>query len=139
MSPKSISLILISIGAIGIMFGLISPYLIQACCVYMLHAYQKNISMLFFISVLILVAGVYLFTRREGEVRTIERILTPDEKEIVSALQKRKDRKATQAELRKELGFSKAKLSVLLSKMQERNLIQKIKVGRTNLVFLKEI
>lgn len=44
----------------------------------------------------------------------------------------------TQAKLRRELGFSKAKLSRILSELERRNIIQKISHGKTNTIVLNE-
>jgi len=44
-----------------------------------------------------------------------------------------------QSELVKRLGFSKAKVSLLLKNMEKKGLIERVKEGRTYLVKLKEM
>ncbi len=44
----------------------------------------------------------------------------------------------TQKELRKKLGYSEAKVSLILTDLERRGYIEKVKVGRGNVVFLKD-
>lgn len=62
--------------------------------------------------------------------------LKEDEEQVVSILEKR-DGQVEQGTLRVITGFSKAKLSGLLSEMEDRKVIHREKRGKKNLVFLK--
>ena len=54
------------------------------------------------------------------------------------AIIKRHGGRATQKELRRELPLSEAKISLLLTELEHRKKIEKIKKGRGNVVVLKE-
>lgn len=66
----------------------------------------------------------------------IEKHLKEDERLIVEVL-KAKQGRCSQATMRMATDFSKAKLSRLLMELEDRNVIQKEKEGKRNLVFLK--
>jgi len=105
--------------------------------------YYHQISLLFTPIFIIMIAfGFYLFLKTEKSTKKkirrtyAQEILTDDEKAIVAELKKKDN--ITQAQLREKLGFSKAKLSMMLEKMQSRGLVEKIKTGKTNFVVLKK-
>ena len=105
--------------------------------------YYHMISLLFTPIFIIMIAfGFYLFLKTEKSMKKkthrtyAQEILTDDERAVV-AEHKKKDN-ITQAQLREKLGFSKAKLSMMLEKMQTRGLVEKIKTGKTNFVVLRK-
>ncbi len=67
----------------------------------------------------------------------IEGYLKEDEEQVVTIL-KQREGSCEQGTLRVITGFSKAKLSVLLKELEERNVIFKEKRGKKNLVFLRQ-
>jgi uncharacterized membrane protein len=60
-----------------------------------------------------------------------------DERLVLDAI-KKEGGKIIQSDLVKNTGFSKAKVSKILSELENRNLIRKEKYKRTNLIFLNE-
>ncbi|MBW2964427.1 hypothetical protein KY363_03115 [Candidatus Woesearchaeota archaeon] len=66
----------------------------------------------------------------------IETHLKEDEQQVVNVL-KLKEGSCEQGTLRIATGFSKSKLSTLLTELEQRNIIHKEKRGKKNLVFLK--
>ncbi|MBU0461991.1 MAG: transcriptional regulator, partial [Nanoarchaeota archaeon] len=59
------------------------------------------------------------------------------EKLIVGMLHKNEGR-ITQKELRKEIPLSEAKISLLISELEHKSKIEKIKKGRGNIIILKK-
>ncbi len=136
---KTIGLLLSIIGAAGIFVVTSFISIFPACCEVGMEFYYDVLNILTPVFILILIIGIYLFFKPEKKIKVIKtrltKILTQDEKKVISSLKKGE---RTQAELRKELEFSKAKLSMLLEKMKKRGLLRKIKRGRTNIVVLKK-
>lgn len=88
--------------------------------------------------------GAFLWYRRKSTPQTptqsaepaLAKHLKEDEQQVVSIL-KNREGSCEQGTLRVITGFSKAKLSGLLSELEARNIIFKEKRGKKNLVFLK--
>lgn len=138
MKNKKLGLILSIIAIAGILASLSILFIIQPCCTLFMETYHQMLIILIPIFILVLTVGFYLYFQKEtkkfSKIRIFKEILTDDEKKIIDILKKKQD--ITQADLRRELMMSKAKLSMLLEKMQQRNLVKKIKKGKTNLVLL---
>lgn len=138
MKNKKLGLILSIVAVIGILASLSIMFIIQPCCTAFMETYHKMLILLVPIFILVLVAGLYLYfkqeTKKVNKIRIFKEILTEDEKKIINTIKEKEN--ITQAELRRELMMSKAKLSMVLEKMQQRNLVKKIKHGKTNLVVL---
>ncbi len=85
-------------------------------------------------SALIVIAliSVGFYIRRKGVDESL-----PDDLKVVLDVLKAKGGRATQKEIREELGWSEAKLSLVLTDLERRGLIEKYKKGRGNVVFLK--
>ena len=128
------------LGIVGAMVTILLLNSISPCCDMFLETYKLVLTILVPLFILIIVFGLYMYFKPEKKtkiVRTrITKILTPDEKNVIKEL--RRNDNVTQAELRIKLDYSKAKLSMLLEKMQKRGLVKKIKRGRTNLVVIKK-
>ena len=65
----------------------------------------------------------------------ITHILPPDLLEVYTFIQKHK--RTTQKEVRKIIPLSEAKISLMISDLESRNLIKKLKKGRGNIIILK--
>ena len=66
----------------------------------------------------------------------------PKEEKLDKELQKmldfiKKHKRTTQKEIRKEFFLSEGKISLMVSELEEKGLIKKIKKGRGNIIFLK--
>ncbi len=73
------------------------------------------------------------FRRRE----VVEEDLPEDLKEVVEII-KNEGGRITQKELRKKLGYSEAKISLMIADLERRGIIEKVKKGRGNILFLKK-
>ena len=71
---------------------------------------------------------------KEKEFSIIKRALTEDEKKVVSEIERAG--KITQDSLRARLGWSKAKISTILTNLDKADIIQRERQGKTYSVFL---
>ncbi len=103
------------------------------------------ISLLIFAPAIFLIAVFLIFRlrgrRSDTPSKGIEEIsreeeLPEDLKEIVEILRKEGGR-MTQKELRKRLGYSEAKVSLMIADLERRGIVEKVKKGRGNVIFLK--
>jgi len=62
----------------------------------------------------------------------------PDDLKEVLEILKSEGGRITQKELRKRLGYSEAKMSLIVADLERRGLVEKIKKGRGNVIFLKD-
>ncbi|WP_457549789.1 helix-turn-helix transcriptional regulator [Archaeoglobus sp.] len=75
-------------------------------------------------------------TKKRREYKNKEGL--PEDLETILEILKDMGGRATQKELRKKLGWSEAKLSLALTDLERRGLIEKFKKGRGNVIFLKK-
>lgn len=76
-------------------------------------------------------------TEKTEETATEYRELPEDLAKIVEII-KREGGRITQKELRKRLGYSEAKMSLIIADLERRGLVEKVKKGRGNIIFLKQ-
>lgn len=141
MDNKTIAVLISLIGAMGAVtsFGLM--YLIPSSCPLVMEWYHQVLIFLIPIFMIIFSIGIYIFFKPETikikrvvTTGKIEKILTPEEIRIIKYLKEKEF--PTQAEIRKDLDIPRATLSVLLSRMEKRNLIKREKIGNKNYVKL---
>ena len=94
-----------------------------------------------FILAIIVVAAAYLYRIKTSEtVETIppdtEEPLPEELNEVLEEIRKVGGR-ITQKELRRRLGYSEAKMSLIIADLERRGVIEKVKKGRGNIIFLK--
>lgn len=94
---------------------------------------QYFIYYLFGAAFLCFVTGLYLGRRA----KPTPEFVVADERVVLDAIRK-EGGKIIQSELVKTTGFSKAKVSKILSELEERKIIRKEKYKRTNLIFLED-
>lgn len=75
------------------------------------------------------------YLKKSEIAETIE--VLPEDLRAVLELIKAEGGRITQKELRKRLGYSEAKISLILADLERRGLIEKVKKGRGNIIFLK--
>ncbi len=63
--------------------------------------------------------------------------LPEDLQEALSIIRKEGGR-ITQKNLRKKMGYSEAKMSLVIADLERRNIVEKVKKGRGNIIFLKD-
>jgi len=73
----------------------------------------------------------------DWEIKPTEHDLPEDLAEVVEIIAKEGGR-ITQKELRKRLGYSEAKMSLIIADLERRGIVEKVKKGRGNILFLKE-
>ncbi len=85
---------------------------------------------------------LYFLKRKEREIVEAsppishQEDLPEDLVEVLEILQNAGGR-ITQKELRKKLGYSEAKMSLIIADLERRGLVEKVKKGRGNIIFLK--
>jgi uncharacterized membrane protein len=94
------------------------------------------------------IAVLYIIKRREltgeGEFlipetpSELSSELPEDLRNVLEIIRKEGGR-ITQKELRKKLGYSEAKMSLIVADLERRGLIEKVKKGRGNIIFLKNL
>lgn len=80
------------------------------------------------------IVAIYVLKRRYTKKK--EEVL-PEDLKIVLETIKANGGRITQKELRKKLGFSEAKMSLIIADLERRGVIEKVKKGRGNVIFLK--
>lgn len=117
---------------------------------------KNSLLPLWLIGVVIVTCGAYLLYKKYGSrmnsVNSTERYPKPkapvseqlvdnvdedtDYTKIAALI--KKNRRLTQKDIRKEVPVSEAKVSLMLTEMEEKGLIKKVKKGRSNIILLKE-
>jgi uncharacterized membrane protein len=93
--------------------------------------------LIFLVLFLILsLTGYYVFKKMGGKVSKKTEFMKEDEKIIIDLV--RENEGIVQKRLADKTGFSKAKVSKIISDLQKRNIVEIEKIGRRNKVFLTE-
>ncbi len=89
------------------------------------------------IAAVAIMLGIFFFmSRGKPTIETVMTILNDDEKKVVNLLMEKGV--LTQKQIARECDFSKPKVSRLVTNLEERGIVEKRPVGRTNKVKLKE-
>jgi uncharacterized membrane protein len=108
----------------------------------------------------IIVAGLFIIRRRSVRIAEPQRVVEqqkiaeqpekeethideaqaeiPDDLKEVLEILKKEGGRITQKELRRRLGYSEAKMSLIIADLERRGFVEKVKKGRGNTIFLKE-
>ncbi len=104
------------------------------------HEYFKETNYLQIIIVIILVIIIYFIIKYR---KTIKKIVETTEKPKVSDLAdevtsfiKKQSGRTTQKDIRKQFPLSEAKISLVISELEEKNIVKRIKKGRGNIIVL---
>ena len=89
------------------------------------------------IAIIVMSALVYIIRKKKSPKKTQEQPIIANDLEKVIAVLKRKDNRATQKEIRKELNLSEAKVSLMIADLESQGKIRKIKQGRGNIIVLE--
>lgn len=89
--------------------------------------------------ILLLAAVIYIIykSRKKKEKETKTEVIEDDADAVIKFLKKEKGR-ATQKEIRKNFPQSEAKISLIISDLEDRGVVKKIKKGRGNIIILKK-
>lgn len=96
-----------------------------------------------FVGVLLIVAAFFYFKNLNSNKSLGKEEDVPDSPDfpedlaLVMEILTQNDGRMTQLDLRKRLGFSEAKVSLMVSDLEERGLVKRIKKGRGNIIILK--
>ena len=95
--------------------------------------------LLFLGSFVVITGLIYL---AYSKLKKIKPIILPKEEKIDSELQKvldfiKKHQRTTQKEIRKEFPLSEGKISLMITELEQKDLIKKIKKGRGNIIVLR--
>ncbi|RLI80260.1 hypothetical protein DRP05_01365 [Archaeoglobales archaeon] len=81
---------------------------------------------------------LYYLKRKERPEIKVELDELPEDLIEVVEIIKKKGGRITQKELRKKLGYSEAKMSLIIADLERRGIVEKVKKGRGNVIFLKD-
>ncbi len=95
---------------------------------------------LILIPILVAIAPIFYFLwlRRKRKRFEEDKESLPEDLALLLSTLKSLGGRASQKELREKIGWSEAKLSLALTDLERRGLIEKYKKGRGNIIFLKE-
>jgi len=79
---------------------------------------------------------LYLIKARSKKTEFSEAL--PEELEKALEIIRKEGGRITQKELRKKLGYTEAKMSLIIADLERRGLVEKVKKGRGNIIFLKQ-
>ena len=141
---KILLIILIVVVSYFLIFLIIKPFFAPKDMMGMMEQISGGLNNANLLSLIIaLIIGViisfYLFKREEKEEKfnIIRKILSNDERKILDEI--KKSGEITQDSLRLRLGWSKAKISTILTNLDKRELIQKERIGKTYKVHLQKM
>ncbi len=96
---------------------------------------EEKINYSFFILIIVLTIifiGLYFYRKRKAVIKPEETDLLNKVLDII-----KKEKRTTQKEIRKLIPYSEAKISLILTELEAKGKIQKIKKGRANVIILK--
>ena len=114
---------------------------------------SQNYNFIMILGILLIILAIFLYYKKKKKPKKqvqskkkttikskptpekITHILPPDLLELYTFIQKHK--RTTQKEIRKIIPLSEAKISLMISDLESRNLITKLKKGRGNIIILK--
>lgn len=101
---------------------------------------EESYALYYIIGAVVLVVVLFLFyffRKKEPEIKVgIEDV--EDEAEKVLSFIKKEGGRITQKDIRKHFGVSEAKISLVITELEHKNKIQKIRKGRSNIIILKK-
>ncbi len=102
--------------------------------------FEKKFDYALIVIIVVLVLLIIYFVlrlKKKGEKKIEKSFETKDDVEKVVRILKEEDGRMTQKDLRKRLNLSEAKVSLLIAELESKNIVEKIKKGRGNIIILK--
>lgn len=97
----------------------------------------QDYSLYVLIGVVIVIAVLALVLVKVSRLKPVKEERLPEDLENTLKVIRRQGGRTTQKEIRKALGLSEAKVSLMVADLEERGLVRKIRKGRGNIVTLK--
>jgi uncharacterized membrane protein len=98
---------------------------------------QYLVYLLVGLSLLIILIITFFYQKRKSK-KQLQELEGPDDLEKVLDFIKKQDGRTTQKEIRKALGLSEAKASLIITELEHKNIVKRIKKGRTNIIILNK-
>lgn len=132
-SPSKLVIALALVFFLGVLFSIVNGYYVQEEGT----ALPMIVYGISFVSILLGGALVIMFQWRinKVQVRRVVKILPPEEKKIVTILLENNN-SIEQNKLVAFSGFSKVKMSRIISELEARGVVKKTNLGNTNLIVL---
>ncbi|MEM4472689.1 MAG: MarR family transcriptional regulator [Archaeoglobaceae archaeon] len=92
-----------------------------------------------FVAILSLSGILAIYFLKKNKLKKRKEEILPEDLKVVIDVIKANGGRITQKDLRKRLGFSEAKMSLIIADLEKRGLIEKVKKGRGNIIFLKNL
>ncbi|MFH1127496.1 MAG: MarR family transcriptional regulator [archaeon] len=91
------------------------------------------------LGIIIMVLGIRWWTgrRKAGGVKTVFSVLKDDERKVIDVILEKGD-KCKQRDIVRATDYSKAKVSRIMSELEARGILSRVRVGRTNRVILSD-
>jgi uncharacterized membrane protein len=89
-----------------------------------------------YFAIFVCLAGIMAIAVLKKRKKKKEEIFPEDLKAVVEVI-KANGGRITQKELRKRLGYSEAKMSLIIADLERRGIVEKVRKGRGNIIFLK--
>lgn len=83
------------------------------------------------------IVGIFYYKNKQGKLTTVISVLKGDEKKVIDVIRAHGN-SCKQRDIVRETDFSKAKISRIITLLEERGIVQKDRKGRTNKVFLAD-
>lgn len=91
---------------------------------------------LIIVVLVILLITTFILLKKKKQNKSLS--LESDEADLVLDFIKKNSGRTTQKDIRKALAMSEAKISLIITELEHKNLIEKIKKGRGNIIILKK-
>ena len=106
------------------------------------YQYVYQIILALFIICFLIVAGFYVNRKLKLKRRDQKEVNKNNEKEDILTKKliefiKKQDGRVTQKDIRKQFTYSEAKISLIITELESKGVIKKIKKGRGNIIILK--
>ncbi len=104
------------------------------------HEYfEKDYTLLIIIVIIGFVIIIYLILKYKKTLKNpVEKPKVSDLADEIVAFIKKKGRRTTQKDIRKQFPLSEAKISLIISELEEKNIVKRIKKGRGNIIVLRK-
>ncbi len=97
---------------------------------------KTNATLLIWLAVFLLLIILFFVYKPKKKTKTLNKDLVDEDLQKVINIIKKQGNRTTQKEIRKSLGLSEAKVSLMITELESLNKIKRIKKGRGNIIIL---